>query len=551
MIANNDTNHSTIQYDGQVGSVLGWKELAARRDSPVRKGRRRILFIVTALLLLMLVFATVRLGSVGSASADQLLLRIGDQQAGLVDLRQAQPISPYLFGANVFPKSGSSSVDRPYTGFMSYDAPVSTGLRDANIRLLRFPGGNWGENQNHILSYDQLNDFSTLLNQVDAEGMIQARLASPIDGTKTVADLATRANFAGRWVDYMNNRQSDLRTGKYAQAPFHPVHLWSVGNEPDRLVNPATGKLYTVSDYVNDFIQYSLQMHNNDPTIKVFGPEISQFYGLGAGPRDANGTLWMEGFIQGVAAYERAHQATLKFHLLDGISFHRYQFNDARQAPNLLLSSPDEWNYLLPPLREFVKQELGRSAPIALTEVNANPKAEVPARGLAALWWADTLGTLVSQQMEYVAFFPTQGIDAPYPLFATDALHQTPMYRVMELYAHMQHNLIPLGIQHDPISVYATQDDTHQTVSLLFVNKSAATQFAQVSAENEFFTVSPWHSLDITLVGYSITLVTLHRNANAEAYRYIVPFTTDLQTAPLSYTVCGKTGDALANTLPC
>ncbi len=554
MIANNDTNRRTTVNDNRAASPLGWRELAAQRNSPARRGRRRVLAIITTLLLLILIFAAVRLSSVGSASDDQLLLHIGNQQAAIIDLRQAQPISPYLFGANVFPKSGSSSVDKPFTGFMSYGTPVIAGLANAHIAFLRFPGGNWGENignQNHILSLDQLNDFSTLLTQTHADGMISARLSSPADGTKTQADLATRANLAGRWVDYMNNRKSDLRTGKYANAPFHPVHLWSVGNEPDRLVNPDTGKLFTVSDYVTAFIQYSIQMHNDDPTIQVFGPEISQFYGLGDGPSDANGNLWMESFIKGVADYERANKATLKYHLLDGISFHRYQFNDARHASDLLLSSTSEWDYMLPPLRDFAAQQLGRTVPIAITEVNTNPKGEVPSRGVAALWWADTLGTLMNQQVEYAAFFSTQGVEAPYPLFATDALHETPMFRVMQMFSHIQRNLVPLGVQHEPISVYATQDDSHQTVSLLFVNKGAATQIAQLSPANDFLTISPWHSLDITLTGYSISLVTLHRSAGAEAYSYIVPFNNDPTTAPLSYTVCGTHTDALANNLPC
>jgi len=323
-----------------------------------------------------------------------------------------------------------------------------------------------------------------------------------------------------------------------------------VGNEPDRLRNPDTGKPFTVAEYTNDFIQFSLQMHQNNPTIQVFGPEISQFYGVGTGPIDPNGQLWMENFLKGVGAYEKAHPE-LKFHLLDGVSFHLYPFTDSNKGPAVLLGSTAEWDYLLSPLRQLIRQDLGRDAPIAVTEINTNPTKQVPSRGLAALWWADILGTLMDQEVEYVAFFAAEGVDTPYPLFTSDGLRQTPMFRVMQLFSHLQRNLIPVAAQRDPISIYATQDDTHQTVSLLFVNKSDMTQLAQVSDQNQFFGISSWHNLDISLFGYSITLVTLHRGGRAEAYSYNAPAVDDANVAPLTYTVCGYQTDVLANETPC
>ena len=437
---------------------------------------------------------------------------------------------------------------------MSYDAPIVNGLQNAGIKLLRFPGGSWGEDQpdqNHILSYQQLYDFSTLLYQVGADGMVQARLSNPINATGNPANLPERANLAGNWVDFMSNPNSTFRQkNKFANVQIHPIKFWSVGNEPDKLMDPdQPGKPLTVAAYVNDFIQYSIAMHQNNPTIKVFGPEISQFYGIGAGPKDSMGTLWMEGFLEGVAKYEKAHPE-LKFHLLDGVSFHRYQFTDASGSPYLLMSSPDEWNYLLPSLRQFVRQTMGRDVPIAITEINTNPNAQVPTRGQAALWWADTLGTLMNQQAEFVAYFSAEGVSQPYPLFNSDG-SPTAMYRVMELFSHLQPDLIPLQIQHDPISVYATQDDAHQTVSLLFVNKSSTNQLAEVTSQNQLFGFSPWHSQDISIGANSIVLITLHRNGGAEAFSFIVPGTDDATINPLMQTVCGKKTDPLGYDIPC
>ena len=542
------------QNEVQTASTQGWKGRPARPISTAGLARpfvrhRRLLRIMSVLLLIMLIFTLVRLSTMLRPANDQLLVQIGNQGTAIVDLRQNLPISPYLFGANAFPEINTSSVDHAYTGFMSYSPPITNGLQSAGFKLLRFPGGGWGEE--HLLSYNQLNAFSTLLSQVGAEGMIQAQLAGPskqnVQGPATLED---RVHLAGQWVDYMNNPRSSLRTGRYAHAPFHPIKFWAVGNEPDLLLNPDTGKQFTVAEYVNDFIQFSVMMHQNSPTIQVFGPEISQFYGVGVGPTDSNEQLWMENFLKGVGAYEKAHPE-LKFHLLDGVSFHSYPLNDTSNAPNILLSSTNEWNYLLPPLRQLIRQNLGRDVPIAVTEINSNSAKKVPTRGLAALWWADTLGTLMDQEAEYVAFFSAEGVDTPYPLFTTDGLHQTPMFRVMQLFSHLQHNLIPVAAQRDPISIYATQDDTHQVVSLLFVNKSAITQLAQVSAQNQFLGISSWHDLNISLYGYSITLVTLHRGGGAEAYSYRVPTVDNATVAPLTYVVCGHKTDALANDRPC
>ncbi len=540
-------------------SPLGWKELATKRTSPAQKRRRRILGVVLLLLLVALIFSAVRVGSVASGTDEQLMVQIGQQQPALVDLSESFPISPDLFGVNVFPENQSDSLDQHFSGFMSYDPPVAQGLANAHINLLRFPGGQWGEQ--HVLSCQQLNDFSGLLSETGAEGMIQARLSNPVDSTGTYAtynaleklNLNGRAQQAGALVDYMNNPHSTHhpRTGPCAKGPFHPVNLWSVGNEPDRLINPDTGKPYTVADYVQAFIQYSIAMHQNDPQIKVFGPEISEYSGPGAGPYDANHQAWMESFLQGVGQYEK-NNPQLKFHLLDGVSFHSYQFGDTGEAPGMLMSSTDEWNYLLPQLRQEIHQYLGRDVPIAITEINSNTGQNLPSRGQAALWWADTLGTLMDQQVEYVSFFSAEGVDTPYPLFSsTQPYAQTPMFRVMQLFSHLQANLVPVNVQREPISLYATQNNTHDTVGLLFINKGSVPQLAHVGSQNQIFGISPWHSMDVSIAPYSMVLVTLHRNGGASAYSFDAPTVGEATTPPLTFTACGNKTDPLANTIPC
>lgn len=516
---------------------------------PPRIWHPRQFRVVAVLVVILLVLVIVRLSAILSPSNDRLVVHVGNQAVSLLDLRQSTPISPYLFGANVFPEIGTSSVDKSQTGFMSYGPSIVEGLRNANVKLLRFPGGSWGED--HLLSYDQLDAFSTLLSKTGAQGMIQARLnASPGNRVPGITTMTDRAHLAGRWVDYMNNVHSDLRTGKHASAPVYPVTLWTVGNEPDMTVNPDTGKQYTVAEYVDDFIQFSIQMHQNNPTIQVFGPEVTQFNGLGVGPVDANGKLWMEGFITGVRAYETAHP-DLKFHLLDGVSFHFYPDVNPQDAASLLMTNSDAWTYLLEPLRQFVRQNLNRDVPVAVTEINSSTTKQAPPKGRSALWWADTLGTLMNQDLQYLAFFSAEGVPSPYPLFTGGQLRPTSMLRVLELYSHLQPGLVPLASEHNPVSIYATEDAAHQTVSLLFVNKVNSPQLAQVSADNQVFGARPWPSQDISLAPLSITLITLRRGGGADAYSYDVAVIDDTGAPPLTHTVCGKKTDALAYQTPC
>jgi hypothetical protein len=525
---------------------LGWRELALRRG-PATSKRRRLLTFMCVLLLILLIFAGVRISTIFSSTDAQLGILIGNQQVATVDLRQHIPISNDLFGANLGPQIGSSSQDNA-TGTMYYSPALTAGLRDAHIGLLRFPGGSWGES--HYLSLDQLRDFATLLNEVNADGMMQARLSGPIHGSfPTLTSLTQRASVAGDWVDFMNNAHSYLRVGNYAHAAYHPVKFWTVGDAPDTLINPETGKLYTVAQYVQDFIQFSTVMHQHDSNILVFGPDISQFYGPGAGPTDADGQLWMEGFLKGVGDYEQSHPNPT-YHLLDGISFHQYQFGAISNDPAMLLSSTDQWNYLIPQLHQLIGQYLKRDVPIAVTAINSNASGQQPpSQGLAALWWADTLATLMNQQVSYAAFSSTSGIDAPYPLFTTQGLQQTPMLRVMQIFSHLQHDLVPMQTQRDPISLYATQDGTHRTVSLLFINKSATAQLAQISSANQFFSVSAWPTLNVNIAGYSMVVIILHRNGGAEAYSYIP--TSGGNVTPILHTVCGNKSNALANDIPC
>src|SRR5260370_26240243 len=144
---------------------------------------------------------------------------------------------------------------------------------------------------------------------------------------------------------------------------------------------------------------------------------------------------------------------------------------------------------------------------IAVTELNTNPTATVPTPGIAALWCAGTLAALMEQLVASAVFFSAEGVDTPYPLFTSTGLHQTAMLRGLQVFSHLQDTLIPVMIQRDPVSLYATQDKTHQAVSLLFITKSPVVQLPQVTAHNHFLGSSPWHHVNIILVASILILI--------------------------------------------
>lgn len=490
-----------------------------------RKARWRLLLMLLAgVLIVSIVLVAANL----LRSNTTLTVQIPGQTQTLIDLNQSLVLSPYLLGSNVFPMSGTSSKDPGGRGFMSYDPSVVSGLHSAGIKLLRFPGGNFGEE--HTPSTRQLDAFSNLLNQVGAEGLMQVQLSDPLDNLPV--PLTTRATRAALLVEYMNNSQSIQRS---VGTPYHAIKYWSVGNEPDLLTNPDTGKKYTVAEYTQAFIAYSLAMHTKDPSIKVFGPELSQYSPVG-GPKDSQGNLWMQDFLTGIGDYEHTH--SLPFQLLDGVSFHYYPFQNGQPDVNTMLSDPPQWDTLVPGLRQLIRQTIGEDLPIAITEVNTNPGTVPLPQNLAALWWAETLGKLMNNQADYVAFFSAEGVDSPSPLFLQKDLSATAMLRVMQLFSHLQSNLVPIQGAQGAVSIYATQDSSHATASLFFVNQTSNSQHISVQAESilpwsswsgasvkfQGHTIdilkSPWPSASLTLQGYSMAVLTLHRNGGDEIFSF-------------------------------
>jgi len=141
-------------------------------------------------------------------------------------------ISPLVYGTNHGPWS-----------VVTYD--LRPQAEAAGITFLRFPGGNWGD-QNTLRGY-QVDQFIDLAQRMGAEPSISVRLTG---GTpESAAELVRYAN---------------VESG-------YDIRYWSIGNEPS---------LYSEYDTVRynpEWRTFAEAMRAVDPDILLIGPDLYQY----------------------------------------------------------------------------------------------------------------------------------------------------------------------------------------------------------------------------------------------------------------------------------
>ncbi|MCL5257385.1 MAG: hypothetical protein M1319_06270 [Chloroflexi bacterium] len=418
-----------------------------------------------------------------------------------IDYGATKPIQDTTRGVNVFPAFGTTATDGAQ-GFMSYSPEVVGLLKQAGVKILRFPGGNWGDE--HDPSYDQLDAFIELANQLGAEPAVQVRLKGG-----SVAQ-------ALQMLDYLNNPQNPERQGR--KAPFRRVKYWIIGNEPSlygHLGN--TGAAYTASDYARDFIQYAEALKAVDPSIEIIGDEQHQ-YSPGNDLKDANGADWMRTFLSKVADEEKRTGSTL----LDVISFHRYALHDAwdNQA---LLSDAAKYQAAVEGLRGEVQSILGRSCPIAITEIGAMAESGIKDEFgedsvVSALWWADSWGALVSSGAEYTFFFAAQGLHAPLAMINTDK-EPLPTYYAFAQTALLSGAMATDVYRDSRLSIYVARDSVEKRLSIMLINKSN-NRIGGVRVQDLGGEMGPKSPSPFELPPLSITVVVLQAGQSMDVSTY-------------------------------
>jgi hypothetical protein len=333
-------------------------------------------------------------------------------------------ISRLVYGTNYGPWMGAFLPD------------VQRQVDTAGFTFLRFPGGEWGDQQD--LNVQQIDDFIAFCRKLKAEPSISVRLRG---GTPA---------HAAELVRYAN------ATKKYA------VRYWSIGNEPSLYSE------YDIPRYNKEWRAIAQAMRAVDPTIQLVGPDINQFDSQG-GPRDPTGRFTMGEFM---ADFLRANGD-----LVDIVSIHRYPFplkpNDPDPTIAQLRDNSREWDAIIPALRSLTRETTGSDLPVAVTEVNSNWSSTfggdaTPDSFYGALWWGDVLGRLIRQRVEIVAQFALYAPEsAGWGLLR--AYSTRPAYYIYQLYQRFGDQLIYASSDDALVSIVAARR-TDGALTLMLVN---------------------------------------------------------------------------------
>jgi len=241
-------------------------------------------------------------------------------------------------------------------------------VENGGFTTLRFPGGAWTDTVDmQPFQIDQLIAFSK---QVGAMPTISVRL------------LGGKPETAAELVRYTNLKK------KYG------VTYWSIGNEPNiyTLLNLADYE-YFPENLNKDWHAIGLAMKAADPTIKLMGPELSQWNdSYETTPKDPAKKDWMTEFLKANGD------------LLDVVTVHRYPMHSPTHGPvtvQQLRENTRKWVSEMEYLRSLIREIVGHDLPIAITELNSDPSnaqlAEAsPDSFYNSIWYADTLGQLMN-----------------------------------------------------------------------------------------------------------------------------------------------------------
>ncbi len=263
------------------------------------------------------------------------------------------PISPYIFGTNYGPMQAVVQERMP-------------DVEQAGFTALRFPAGAWSD-QMDLIPF-QIDMFMAFCKQVGG--------ALP---TLTVRLLNGTPEKAAELVRYTN---IDKKYG---------VVYWSIGNEPNLFAGQQHIDYDTVT-FNKQWRAIALAMKAVDPTIKLMGPETSQWNAsLATTPKDAAGRDWMTEFLKANGD------------LVDIVTVHRYPMYSPTNGPVTVQQLRDDtrtWLAQIDYLNTLVFQLTGKHLPQAWTEVNSDPSSVMfnpasPDSFYNAIWYADVLGQMI------------------------------------------------------------------------------------------------------------------------------------------------------------
>ncbi len=342
----------------------------------------------------------------------------------VVDVTQRENvINPLVFGSNAGPWQTITSAD-------------INSIKAAGFTILRYPGGNYVDE--NAPSRTDLDAFIEMCREVGAEPMVQVKLVNAT--AKSAAEMVTYANI----------------TQGYG------IRYWSIGNEPSLYLQNRGIQVYDTELFNQQWREFAVAMKAVDPSILLLGPETHQYTGKSnEAILDLHSRDWMREFL--IANGD----------LVDIVAFHRYPFGSFDPSKTALLRSSEEWDFILPNLKQLIIATTGREIPIAVTEVNSNwsnrSRGETTPDALVnAIWWADALGRMMKHDVSIVNQFALDGTGG-WALFS--AQEPRPSYYVYLLYRDFGSQLVASTSGIDLVSVIAALDDSGN-LTLVIVNRN-------------------------------------------------------------------------------
>lgn len=329
-------------------------------------------------------------------------------------------VSPYALGINHGPWS-----------------EVSLQMQDAlgalELTFLRWPGGNWGDRYN--ITHSQIDLYMLQANQWTAVPSVHVRLEG---GTpEQAAELVQYANVE---KDYN-------------------IEYWYIGNEPNLFDD------YDSQRFSAEWREFALAMRAVDPTIKLIGPEVSQFPDRESDdPNMAMRDDWIRTFLE------------VNGDLVDIVSVHRYPFplsfaGDPTSVAQMRENVP-RWHTVVSNLRSMIQETLGKDMPIAITEVNShwsNSAGSIasPDSYYNAIWWSAVLTTLIHEDVDIVTYFILSSVGANGPFGILDRYEPRPTYYTYVLYAEIGSQLYSSESSDPYVTVLATERDDGSILVIL------------------------------------------------------------------------------------
>lgn len=321
-------------------------------------------------------------------------------------------------------------------------AGVQSQVETARIGILRAGGANNDKQDPAPFSLQEIDQFVAFAKAIGAAPLLQVPLLNSLSGARATAQDAADL------VAYVNVTQG------------YAVPYFSIGNEPDLYAEQgAMDAAYDAAAYCSTFREFALAMKAVDPSIQIFGPELSWKYQTGSND-------WLTPFLQGCGD------------VVDIISIHRYPIEPAACSESAAYADAPKYRAAIGHVRDLMAAAGQAEKPLAITEANItwdgepakSTMAASPGTFPAGLWVADSLGVALEAGLHSISHW---SLSEGWTLgFFSEALPR-PAFHVLKLFSTkfgteaLKVSGVPSGI-----SVYAGRRVSDGNTTLFVVNKS-------------------------------------------------------------------------------